>query len=146
MRRNLGKILLPHNVGGEIVLLVFHSLLGSGMDRAWLSNFSSWTFCPRSSSLVVILLCFFSHSSSVSCRVCLTSSVALRREIFSCFCRWSIFFCSSLCLRAKVKFLQLLLSLISLFQESVPQLVRYLEHPLINEIFTDTPSRAPPEP
>lgn len=89
------------------------------------------------------LLCFFVHSiCSISCGSCLTSSVAQRRNTFSCFCWWSILCCCSRCFRAEVKFLQLFLSLISFLQETDPQLVCYHQHPwsprLFNEIFTQT--------
>lgn len=81
-------------------LLAFHCWRQTWRECGYLT-FILGLFISRSSNLDIILLCYFVHSNSASSMVCVTSSVAQRRDIFSsCFYRRLIFCSSSQCFRA----------------------------------------------
>lgn len=121
------QILRPQSVVGEMVLLVF--LCWSHFtERAWPSHFSSWT----SDHPHLTTCCAASLSTPVLCPAGFVWPLLwhLRRKfVSSCICRWSFFCCSSQCFSSEVKLLQLFVSLVSLLQESDPQLLCFSRAP-----------------
>lgn len=88
------------------------------------STFLYGLFVFGLSNLDVMLLCFFAHSTSVSCRVCFFCGPEEGRSSPTGDDRFST---ASVCFRVEVKFFQLFLSPISRIQESVSSWSAFLD-------------------